>query len=722
MSSPVTRVAESAARWSARHPWRAVGAWLLLVCASLGLLLTVPTINAEDEDYWHGESGRAAQMVRDAGLEPPPSEAVLLTGGPGASDELAAAADRVRRSMAALDEVTAAAEPSWNSDRTAVLVQVELTDEADVAPLQEVTGEVADAHPGLEVGQVGAASIDAAIWDLVADDLRSAELTSIPVTLVLMLVAFGALVAAGIPVLLAIGSVVAAIGLAAPVSHLFPAEQTVTSMIVLVGMAVGVDYSLFFLKRQREERARGRSTAAAVDVAAATSGHSILVSGGAVVASMAGLFLVGDVTFDSLAVGAVLVVAVAVAGSITVLPAVLVLLGARVDRPRIPLLWRLNRRVGAGGISRRVLAPVVRHPRAAAVLSLALLAGLAAPALGMKVSSAGLESLPRSVDEVQTQLRIGEEFPGQALTVEVVAQGEPESVRRGLDDLAAAAVGSGLGLEEVPADAVVTAADGRTAVLTLGIGHDEDSDEAAAAVAALRDDLAPTYLAAVEAWAVGGDAGENHDWVHQLTDRMPWVIAFVLLLTLLIMGVTFRSVAVAVVSAGLNLLSVAVAFGVMTLVFQHGWGTGLLDVHAPGYLIEWLPLFVMVVLVGLSMDYHVFVLGRVREHVVAGLATRTAVYRGLAESAGTITSAAAVMVAVFSIFAVLSMMEMKMMGVGLASAILVDATVVRLVALPALLSLLGDRAWWPGLPRGGRAGEAAGATGRPGPAVGVGAG
>src|SRR5690606_22102451 len=186
-------------------------------------------------------------------------------------------------------------------------------------------GEVADAHPGLEVGQVGAASIDAAIWDLVADDLRSAELTSIPVTLVLMLVAFGALVAAGIPVLLAIGSVVAAIGLAAPVSHLFPAEQTVTSMIVLVGMAVGVDYSLFFLKRQREERARGRSTAAAVDVAAATSGHSILVSGGAVVASMAGLFLVGDVTFDSLAVGAVLVVAVAVAGSITVLPAVLVL-------------------------------------------------------------------------------------------------------------------------------------------------------------------------------------------------------------------------------------------------------------------------------------------------------------------------------------------------------------------------------------------------------------
>ncbi len=700
MSNPVTRLAESSARWSARRPWRAVGAWLLLVGVAVGLLLTVETVTAEGADYWHGESGRASELVREAGLDLPTSEVVLITGAPDRADEMAQAAAEVSTSMAALGEVAAVGAPVWNHDDTAVLVDVELVDDdVEVASLQEVTADVAAAHPGLAISQAGDTSIDEAIGELVSDDLRSAEVTSIPVTLVLMLVAFGALIAAGIPVLLAIGSVVAAIGITAPVSHLLPAEQTVTSMIVLIGMAVGVDYSLFFLKRQREERAAGRSTIDAVEIAARTSGHSIVVSGGAVIASMAGLFLVGDVTFNSLAIGSILVVVVAVLGSITVLPAALVLLGATVDRPRVPLLWRVNRRIGAGGISRRVLGPVVRHPWTAAVLSVALLGALAAPALGMKISSSGLDTLPRSIAEVQTFEELGTRFPGQLVTVEVVAHGDPDAVQSGLQDLAEDATARDLGLEAVPGDAVRTSPDGRTAVLTLGLDHPEDSGEAETAVETLRETLAPTHLEGLTEYAVGGAAGENYDWVHRLTDRMPLVIGFVLLLTFVIMGWTFRSVAIAVLSAALNLLSVGVAFGVMTLVFQHGWGADALDFHAPGHLIEWLPLFVMVVLVGLSMDYHVFVLGRVREHVLAGLPSRIAVHRGIGDTAGVITSAAAVMVAVFSIFAVLSMMEMKMMGIGLASAILVDATVVRLVALPALLSLLGDRAWWPQRPR-----------------------
>lgn len=696
MSNPVTRTAESAARWSARHPWRAIGSWALLIGVAVGLLLTVPTVEADGSDYWHGESGEASQMTEDADLALPFSESVLITGAEEQAAEMERAASDVAERMDAVDGVAAVGEPVGNPDGTALLVEVELAHtEVDVAPLQEVTTEVAAAHPDLEVSQAGQNSLDDAIGDLVTEDLRSAEVTSIPVTLVLMLIAFGALVAAGIPVLLALGSVVATIGIIAPVSHVFPAEQTVTSMIVLIGMAVGVDYSLFFLKRQREERAVGRSTVSAVEIAAATSGHSILVSGGAVIASMAGLFLMQDVTFNSLATASILVVAVAVVGSITVLPAVLVLLGDKVNRPRIPLLWRLNRRVGTGGISRRVLGPATRHPLMAAVLSLAFLGAFAAPALGMKVSSSGLESLPESIAEVQTYEQLADRFPGQMLTVDVVAHSsEPARLQTSMRELEDAAVSSGRGIEPVPGESLRTSEDGRTAVLVLGIDHPEDSDEAGEAVEALRGSLAPDHLEEVaDEFKVGGSAGDNYDWIHRLTDRMPLVIGFIILLTLLIMGVTFRSVPVALLTAVLNLLSVGVAFGVMTLVFQHGWGSDLLGFSTPGYLIEWLPLFVMVVLVGLSMDYHVFVLSRVQEHVRAGLPSWLAVRRGISDTAGVVTSAAAVMVAVFSIFAVLSMMEMKTMGVGLATAILVDATVVRLVALPAFLTLLGDRAW-----------------------------
>jgi len=233
-------------------------------------------------------------------------------------------------------------------------------------------------------------------------------------------------------------------------------------------------------------------------------------------------------------------------------------------------------------------------------------------------------------------------------------------------------------------------------VLTLGIPYDESDDRVDDAIRALRSDLAPQALAGLDVQhAVGGDAAESLDFVDRQQERLPLVIGFVLLLTLLIMAGTFRSFPIAVVSALLNLASVGVAFGMMALVFQHGWFESALDFSSPGFVIDWVPLFVLVVLVGLSMDYHVFVLSRVREHVQRGLPTRLAVRQGVAETAGVVTSAAAVMVSVFSIFATLSMLEMKMMGVGLSFAILLDATLIRLVMLPAILCLLGDRAWWP---------------------------
>jgi RND superfamily putative drug exporter len=604
--------------------------------------------------------------------------------------------------MTDLPGVDEVAEPQVSPDGTAYLVSIQLArDQDDVAPLQAVTGDVQADFPQLDVRQTGDVSLDDAINNRVADDLSSAETLSLPVTLILMLLAFGALIAAGIPVLLAGTSVAATVGVLAPVSHLVHADSTVTSMIVLIGMAVGVDYSLFYLKREREERAKGHSTRDALEIAAQTSGHSILVSGAAVICAMGGLFLLGDSTFNSLAVGSIIVVAVAVLGSITVLPALLAKLGRWVDRPRVPLLHRvmrrLNRSGGRGAISGRVLGPVVKHPAVALMLATVVVVLLAIPALGMKTHSANLETLPSSIPEAKTAQDLSHAFPSEGTTADLVVRArvsQQKEVAAALAQVEASAEDSPLfrpsGTE------VEVSKDGTTSVLTLAMPFDESDDRVDTAIREIRSDLAPTALADLKVdYAVGGDSAESLDFVDREQSRLPLVIGFVLLLTLLIMGVTFRSVPIALISAVLNLASVGVSFGLMTLVFQHGWFESALDFSSPGFIIDWLPLFVLVVLVGLSMDYHVFVLSRIREHVQRGLPTRLAVRQGVADTAGVVTSAAAVMVSVFSIFATLSMLEMKMMGVALSGAILLDATLIRLVMLPAILTLLGDRAWWP---------------------------
>lgn len=696
MGNPLTAVPMRAARWSALHPWRAILAWVAFVAFAVGLAIAVPAQETTDADYRVGESGRADALVADAGLESPDTENILVAG-----DGASAAAEEVADEARTADGVLSVGEPQQSADGSAYLVSVVLDDGADADAVQEVTAAAAAAYPELDIRQAGDVTIDEAIDEQVGEDLASAEVISLPVTLVLMLLAFGALIAAGIPVLLAGTSVAATIGLMAPLSQLVPSEGTVASMIVLIGMAVGVDYSLFYLKREREERAKGHTTLEAVEIAAQTSGHSILVSGGAVIAAMAGLFVVGDATFNSLAVGSILVVAVAVLGSITVLPALLVKLGRWSDRPRVPLLWRLNRRIGQGGISRRLLAPVLRRPLVALVLSSLVVVGLAIPALTMKTHSATLDTLPTSIPEVQTVKEISASFPadaGAAATVVVRSEaGEQAEVGAALDRLADDAVATG---DFVPASGgVQVSEDGTTSKLVLGMPYDETDDRVAAGVETLRGQLVPAALGDLDVeHAVGGGAAEDLDFAQNQEGRLGLVIGFVLLLTMLIMVTTFRSVVLAVVSTVLNLASVGAAFGIMVLVFQHGWFSGSLDFTSPGFVIDWIPLFVLVVLVGLSMDYHVFVLSRIREHVESGLPTSVAVRRGISDTAGVVTSAAAVMVSVFAIFATLSMLEMKMMGVGLSAAILLDATLIRLVMLPAILVLLGDRAWWPWRP------------------------
>lgn len=708
---PVTSVSMRAARWSATHPWRAILGWLALVALAVGLAASIPTKEASDDDYRIGESGRADRWVEEAGLDSPDSEQVLVTAKDGRLPQAEAeqAGARLVDAIGALDGVDRVSAPQWSPDRTAMLVSAQLAeghdDPEDADPIVAAVDDVRADHPGLDIRETGDLTLDAAIDDRVAADLSSAEGISLPITLLLMLLAFGALIAAGIPVLLAATSVAATIGISAPVSHLFPAESTVTSMIVLIGMAVGVDYSLFYLKREREERARGRSTRDAVEIAAQTSGHSIIVSGGAVVCAMAGLFLMTDVTFNSLAVGSILVVAIAVLGSITVLPALLARLGRWVDRPRVPLLWRVGRRLGdrlgRGGVSRRLLGPVLRHPVAALLAGAAIVAALAVPALGMKTHAANLETLPHDIAEVQTFKDVVSAFPSEGPIAEVVVRApaaDQGAVEAQLADLGRAAAATGM--FRAPSAPAEVSADRRTTVLELAMPFDESDGRIDDALRALRDRLAPGAVDLPGAQvAVGGDPAESSDAQQKMSDRLPLVVGFVLLLTFLMMVLAFRSVPIALVSTVLNLASVAVAFGLMTLVFQHGVGESLLDFRSPGFVIDWIPLFVLVVLVGLSMDYHVFVVSRIRELVDSGLPARLAVQRGVSETAGVITSAASVMVSVFSIFATLSMLEMKMMGVGLSAAILLDATLVRLVILPAALTLLGERAWWPRRPR-----------------------
>ena len=352
------------------------------------------------------------------------------------------------------------------------------------------TAEVQQANPELSITQAGSGSVDAGIWKQVGSDLAKAEKLSLPITFVLMLLAFGALIAAGIPVLLAFSAVGAALGFYAPLSYLFPDGGSVANVVLLIGMAVGVDYSLFYLKREREERQKGRTTLQAVEIAAATSGHSVVVSGLAVIVSMAGLYVSQDATFTSMATATIVVVAVAVLGSLTVLPALLAKLGHRVDRPRVPLLWRLNRRIGPGGISRRILAPVLRYPRAALSLSAIAVVALAVPALGMKTESADLNTLPQSIPEVRTLKELQANFPSQG-GLRTTSSRKAEVRSRALTGLQESAVQSGKFV--VPPGEEIRQANG-TAVLTLVSVLPEGSENAEAALSQLRTELAPAAL------------------------------------------------------------------------------------------------------------------------------------------------------------------------------------------------------------------------------------
>jgi uncharacterized membrane protein YdfJ with MMPL/SSD domain len=700
-----TNLAARMGRWSARHRKTAIFGWLAFVVVAAAMGATLGTAQLDPDDYAVGESKRAQEILADRGFADAADESVLVTSEAHAAGDPAfrAVLADVARAVAAREGVSDVQPPLVSADGHAALVRFELADGDGAAttlvePVLASLEAVQERYAAFRVEAFGEASAQLAIEETIQADFTRAEYTAVPVTLGILVVGFGALVAAGIPLLIGLSAVAAAIGLLALPSRLFPMDEAASSVILLIGLAVAVDYSLFYLKREREERAAGKSERAALEAAAATSGRAILISGLTVIAAVAGMFFGGSAIWTSVAIGTILVVSIAVAGSLTVLPATLAWLGDRVEKGRIPLLSRGRRTADPrvwGGIVERVL----RRPALSAALAGGLLVALALPTLFMRTAESGIDALPRSLPIVQTYERIQETFPGGPLPA-LVAVSAPDvaapEVRDGIARLRAEAVETGLMAEPIT---VRSSEDGRVALVSVPLAGSGTDETSARALAALRDDVLPATVgsvAEVEA-AVTGPTALSEDFKALMNARMPLAMGFVLVLAFGLLLFAFRSVVIAAKAIVLNLLSVGAAYGLLVAVFQWGWGERLLGFESTGAIVSGLPLFLFVVLFGLSMDYHVFILSRIREAYDGGMSTEAAVAHGIRTTAGVVSAAAFVMVAVFSIFVTLSATDMKQFGFGLAAAILIDATIVRAVLLPATMKLLGRWNWY--LPR-----------------------
>lgn len=718
--------------WSARHPWRGVAVWLAFVVLSLGVGSAMGTHKATADDYRTGEAGRAETMAAEGHLGHEPVEQVLISARSGPLDRAAADAavrditDRMRR----LPEVKRVAPPVRSADGGTLRVEVTLHGaDADaqkhVAPLAAQTAAAQRGHQALRIEETGSPSISVGVDQQRDDDLALSEAITLPITLLTLLAVFGSAVMVAVPVLLALTSIAAAVGLSMIASHVLPDAGVGMNIIILIGMAVGVDYTLFYLKREREERGRsgGRlGPEALVELAAATSGRAIVVSGFAVIVSTATLYLATDIIFSSLATCTIIVVLAAVLSSLTALPALLVTIGRRAERRAARRAARNGTRrlakdgAEAGRIWSALLRPASKHPAITLCLSVLLMLGLAAPALGMQLRVLNKDSMSREIPALQAYDRLTAAFPDLRIQHQIVvrsAPGEADEVEGALRELvrrterdplyakntANAAGAKGAKGGENVAPGVRFSTDRRTSTLYLSAPYRLSSPEALASLDRLRKDYLPSTVGKVAGarFAVTGDVPHDTDYLAHQDEKLPLVVGMLLLLTFLLTAVAFRSLVLGLIGVVLNLLSAAAAFGLVVVFFQHGLASTLFgfDPAATCAIGSRVPLFLFVILFGLSMDYQVFVVSRIREAALGGVPTRQAVLQGTVTSAKVVTSAAVVMVTVFATFMLLHLAEMKQIGFSLAVAVLLDAFVIRVMILPAALTLLGRASWWP---------------------------
>jgi uncharacterized membrane protein YdfJ with MMPL/SSD domain len=708
---PDTNIAGRAGAFSAMRWKRATFGWLGFAIAAVVLGAAVGAKSLTDSEMASGETAKAERILASAGFKTPARESVLIQSRDGSSTvrdpRFLVAIVTVTDELQNQPNVTNIQDPlkhpasQVSGDLRSALVQFDVKGKQDdapdkVPPILHAVAAAQRAHPEFRIEEFGYASAGHVIDKTFEQDFRHAETLSLPITLAILLVAFGALVAASVPVVLAFSAVLAAIGLNMLVRHAIPTADATQSIILLVGMAVGVDYSLFYLRRAREERAAGRDAHGALMRAASTSGQAVLVSGATVLIAMAGMLFAGNKIFTSIGLGTMIVVFAAMVGSLTVLPAILNRLGDRVEKGRIPLLGGLRRPAGESRIWGAILRPILRWPAAAALLSAGVLAAAAAPTLQMHTKLPSFTDLPHSLALVGTYQRIQQAFPGSQTPAEVVVKAQDVTTpayRKAYADFQRRAIRTGLLFQPFH---VVVNRDRTVARVEFSIAGKGDDETSYRALSVLRGDVIAPVAARLPGAqvAVTGQTAGTHDFNETMKRRAPLVFAFVLGLAFVLLLITFRSIVVPLKAIALNLLSVGAAYGILIMVFQWGHLEGPLGFQSNGAIASWLPLFLFVVLFGLSMDYHVFILSRIKELVDRGMPTEQAVEHGIRTTAGTVTSAAIVMVAVFAIFAGLRILAVKQMGFGLAVAVLIDATIIRAVLLPATMKLLGDWNWY----------------------------
>ncbi|GAA1311393.1 MMPL family transporter [Saccharothrix xinjiangensis] len=705
---------ERIAGWSVRHRGVAIGGWLALVAVAFlaGMVVEGPDARTSDP----GDTGRAQAVLNEQEGFDPIRESVLVQarepGGAAFADdpELRRAADDL---VAALNGTGGAAigvrSPTApdgadliSADGRSALVTFEVAGPAERVRANfkaavDAVDATAQRYPDLRVAQAGDRSLTTAVDQIVKDDLNRSHLLSLPIVLIILVLVFGSLVAASIPVLLTLTGVLATFSLLQVIGKVIPINSAVSSLILLIGIAVGVDYSLFYLRRYREERLAGRDGDAALRVTARTSGHVVVVSGLTVMLCLTGLLFTELDAFRGLTVGTVLVVGLAMIASVTVLPAAVALLGDRVDKLRVPLLGRGRVTASESRIWSAIVRRVVRRPAlwgGGAALALVV---MALPVLNIHLQDAAVvNSLPRSVVAVDNAVRMQEAFPGAPTPTRVVVWREDGSaastpeIMAAVDELRDRTAADG-----AIHDPIAVAQVDRALVLRVpisGSGTDETTNRA---LEELRTQLLPETLGRVDGvdYAVSGKSAQIYDFTQRISERTPLVFGFVLLLAFVLLVVAFRSLAIPLVSIVLNLLAIGAACGVVTWIFQYGNLEPVFGFTSYGGVMDWLPLFIFVILFGLSMDYHIFILSRVRERLATTGNARAAISAGIESSAGVVTSAAVIMTAVFAVFIALTAIENKQLGIGMAVAVILDATVVRGVLLPAAMSLLGERAW-----------------------------
>jgi uncharacterized membrane protein YdfJ with MMPL/SSD domain len=701
-------LAGRAGRWSAAHWKTAAFGWIALAVLAVVAGGAVGAKEMKDWAIANGDSRRAEQILDQGNFKIPARESVLVQSREATVDEpvFRGALNSVVLTLSGRAYVTNVVSPLnrpnaglVSADRHSALVQFEVEGKAEdavnkIAPVLAAIDRVQAANPAVVVEEFGEASANYEVSRRFEREMGRAEVTSLPLTIAILAAAFGGLVAAGLPVLLAFSAVLAATGLNSLASHVVPTEeQTLSAIILMIGMAVGIDYSLFYLRRAREERDAGLSPHDAVLSAARTSGQAVLVSGATVLIAMAGMFVAGNSLFSTIGLGTMIVVLAAMIGSLTVLPAVLHRLGDNVDRVRIPIIRGRPRDDGPWA---RFVGGVLRHPLASLVASAGALVVMAVPALEMHTKLPNLTDFPHDLKIVRTYERMQKAFPGSQTPAVVVVKApnvDTPQMREAYELFRARALATG----EFFAPFAVNVNPARTvARIDFAVAGNGDNAASVAALHTLRETVIPPIartLPDTEVAVTGVTAG-THDFNEQMRSRLPYVFLFVLGLAFVLILLTFRSIVIAATAVALNLLSVAAAYGILVAVFQHGWLADVFGFQTNGAIVSWLPLFLFVVLFGLSMDYHVFILSRIKELRDDGMSTDEAIRLAITRTAGTVTSAAIIMVAVFGLFASLSLIMMQQMGFGLAVAVLIDATIIRAVLVPSTMKLLGEWNWY----------------------------